>query len=46
MQNKFSMTDWISSINTDDWFKGKKDKAPTLPRRQGIQTEIKKLKLK
>lgn len=40
------MTDRIWSINTDGGFEKKKDKAPTLPRREGIQTEIKQLKKK
>lgn len=45
MQKNFSKTDGIWSINTEGWFeKEKKDMAPTLPRRQGIQSEIKQLK--
>lgn len=45
MQKNFTKTDGIWSINTEGWFeKEKKDMAPTLPRRQGIQSEIKQLK--
>lgn len=43
MQNSFSKTDGIWSNNTEGWFE-KKDMAPTLTRRQDIQSEIKQLK--